>query len=260
MFGYPCLKEYELSGRGRYNTKQRMMSEMKANSNHKVNSLERGLDGRIVMNIKDETTLGSNTSRHKKSRLGLSIPKRKKEKETAKFTDSASKYLGQVYQEFVADLDKSDQHHLDEADHKIEIARERHHTRSQLTSEEKNGQRKISVEVSKSKNQKPGGKGKSKRNRLNHKNGERMQQMDIQTNGPNLYENQNFGVIAINNEPTEQITYIDTQESIRDEKSVNDADNISNEVFVVSESRRSSLYFDEEDGKFGTWKRIKVEK
>ena len=258
MFGYPCFKEYELSSRGRYNTKQRMMSEMKANSNHKVNSLERGLDGRIVMNIKDETTLGSNSSRHKKSRLGLSIPKRKKEKETAKFTDSASKYLGQVYQEFVADLDKTDQHQLDEADHKIEIAREKHIARSQ--SSQNTGKREMSVEDRKSQNQKPGGKGKSKRNRLSHENGERMQHKNIQTNSPNFYENQHFGVIAINNEPAEQSTYIDTQESIRDEKGVNDKDNISNEVFVVSESRRSSLYFDEEDGKFGTWKRIKVEK
>ena len=54
------------------------------------------------------------------------------------------------------------------------------------------------------------------------------------------------------NEHVEEFVYVDSQESLKgggDDMSV-----------VASDSRRGSLYFDETDGKYGTWKRRKLDR
>ena len=54
------------------------------------------------------------------------------------------------------------------------------------------------------------------------------------------------------NEMTEEFVYVDSQETLKggwDDESV-----------VTSGPRRGSLYFDETDGKYGTWKRRKLER
>ena len=63
-------------------------------------------------------------------------------------------------------------------------------------------------------------------------------------------------MIIVSHEPKtensmEDITYFDTQEDIKfsDEETV-----------IVGDRRRDSIYFDETDGEYGTWKRDKLEK
>lgn len=55
------------------------------------------------------------------------------------------------------------------------------------------------------------------------------------------------------NEQVEQYEYIDTHEDL---KSICDD---GESIIVVTQSRRSSLYLDESDGKYGTWKRQKFD-
>ena len=50
----------------------------------------------------------------------------------------------------------------------------------------------------------------------------------------------------------EKFVYVDSQESLK-----GGGDDVS---VVTSDSRRGSLYFDETDGKYGTWKRRKLER
>ena len=54
------------------------------------------------------------------------------------------------------------------------------------------------------------------------------------------------------NEQTEEFLYVDSQESLKGERE---------DVSVgTSDSRRGSLYFDETEGKYGTWKRRKLDR
>ena len=53
-------------------------------------------------------------------------------------------------------------------------------------------------------------------------------------------------------EQVEVIEYVDTQENLK-----TGPEDIT---VVSSDSRRGSLYFDESDGKYGTWKRRKLDR
>ena len=74
--------------------------------NIKVSSLTRGLDGRIVMDIKDDQNQGQTQKRKGHGFPGSSLLSRKRKTEKKEFTDSASRYLGDIYRDYVADMDK----------------------------------------------------------------------------------------------------------------------------------------------------------
>ena len=74
--------------------------------NVKVSSLTRGLDGRIVMDIKDDQNQGQTQKGKSRGFPGSNLLSRKHKTEKKEFTDSASRYLGDIYRDYVADMDK----------------------------------------------------------------------------------------------------------------------------------------------------------
>ena len=80
-----------------------------ANQEIRANSLERGLDGRIVMNIKDTEfgTVNSKTGKKKRTLPRSNLLRRKTKAKEKQFTDSASKYLGEVYNDYLNEMDLS---------------------------------------------------------------------------------------------------------------------------------------------------------
>ena len=317
-----------------------MLSELKAKQSGggmKANSLERGLDGRIVMNIKDTEfgTTNSKTEKKKRTIPRSNLLKRKVKTKDKQFTDSTSKYLGEVYNDFVKEMDSSsngsgngggerkrNQGSNDTTDaNSAQIQGEIKMTIDENFRREQNNlentdvlystldhKRKIRKEKKKKEGEDQGqvhevrnqSRPSSRRSNKHHQNVTSNDKMEDAENeyepvGPSSIhsrrdvngsrrssehrnsrrssrhshrsirnrssstsddDHDDHSVIIVSHEPKtensmEDITYFDTQEDIKfsDEETV-----------IVGDRRRDSIYFDETDGEYGTWKRDKLDK